>query len=106
MSHIQQRNIAVEIDLTPGHSSIAGNEMADKLAQEAAMEASKFPEEKTITSHPEIKLVCTKYITTQWQRRWEQSDTGRDYYNYFPTVEFKRLFDRPNKKAFSWLLQL
>ena len=106
MSHLQQRNIAVEIDWTPAHSSIAGNEMADKLAKEAAMEASKFPEEKTITSHHEIKLACAKYITTQWQRRWEQSDTGRDYYNYFPTVEFKRLFDHPNKEAFSWLLQL
>ena len=33
-------------------------------------------------------------------------DTGRDYYNYFPTVEFKRLFDQPNKEAFSLLLQL
>ena len=77
MSHLQQRNIAVEIDWTPGHSSIAGNEMTDQLAKEAAMEASKFPEDKTITTHPEIKLAYTKYITTQWQRRWEQSDTGR-----------------------------
>ena len=106
MSHLQQRNTAEEIDWTHEHSSIAGNEMADKMAKEAAMEASKFPEDKTITSHPEIKLACTKYIRTQWQRRWEQSDTGRDYYNYFPTLEFNRLFDQPNKEAFSWLLQL
>ena len=72
----------VEIDWIPGHSSIAGNDVADGLAKEAALEASKFPDEKRTTSHPEIKLACTQYITSQWQRRWEQSDTGRDFYSY------------------------
>ena len=106
INHLQQRNIVVEIDWTPGHSSIAGNDVADGLAKEAALEASKFPEERRTTSHPEIKLACRQYISSQWQRRWEQSDTGRDFYSYCPKVDFKRLFDQPSKEAYSWILQL
>ena len=53
------------------------------------MEASKFPEEKRITSHSEIKLACKQHTSTQWQMRWEQSDTGRDFFKYYPKVEFK-----------------
>ena len=97
INHLQQSNIVVEIDWTPGHSSIAGNDVADGLAKEAALEASKFPEERRTTSHPEIKLACRQYISSQWQRRWEQSDTGRDFYSYCPKVDFKRLFDQPSK---------
>ena len=31
-----------QVDWTPGHSSIAGNKVADRLAKEAALESSKF----------------------------------------------------------------
>ena len=95
IKQLQQRNVHVEIDWTPGHSSIAGNEVADKLAKEAAEEASKFPEEKRIISQPEIKLASNQYITAQWQKRWEYSDTGRDFFSYIPSVNYKSLW--PNR---------
>ena len=106
INHLQHSDIAVAIDWTRGHSSIAGNDFADGFDKEAAVEASKFPEEKRITSHPEIKLACKQYTSTQWQRRWEQSDTGRDFFNYYPKVDFKRLLDQPSKETYSWILQL
>ena len=30
----------------------------------------------------------------------------RDFFNYYPKVEFKRLFDQPSKETYSWILQL
>ena len=74
IKQLQQRNVLVEIDWTPGHSSLAGNEVADRLVKEATEETNKLPEEKRITSQPEIMLAGNQYITAQWQKRWEYSN--------------------------------
>ena len=87
INHVQQSDIAVEINWTPGHSYIAGKDVAvEKLKRRLWTRASSQKKKRT-TSHPEIKLACKQYTSTQWQRRWEQSDTGRDFFNYYPKVE-------------------
>ena len=39
------KDILVQINWTPGHSAIAGNEIADHIAKEAAKEAETFTDE-------------------------------------------------------------
>ena len=74
MSNLQSKGICVQVDWTPGHSSIAGNE-ADRLAKEAALEASNFPEDRMIVSQADIKQASQSYIWLLWQWRYETSQT-------------------------------
>ena len=43
--------------LTTGHSTLAGNEIADHLAKEVAKEAEIFTDERKFTSTADIKLL-------------------------------------------------
>ena len=47
MEILKSQNVTVKINWTPGHAEIAGNEIADKLAKEAAEEAENMPEVDT-----------------------------------------------------------
>ena len=40
---------------TPGHSEVQGNEVADRLAKEAAMEAKELGEETSIVTVQDVK---------------------------------------------------
>ena len=79
---LEQSGVHVEINWAPGHSSIAGNEEADKLAKEAAHEASLFTDDRKTTSISDIKAASQAYTLSQWQRRWDTTEVGRTYYNY------------------------
>ena len=60
MSNLQSKGSCVHVDWIPGHSSIAGNEVADRLAKGAAQEASNFPEDRMIVSRADIKQVAQR----------------------------------------------
>ena len=54
MKSLQEKEVTGDISWTPGHASIAGNEVAGKLAKEAATEASQRPDDKRYTTFQEI----------------------------------------------------
>ena len=85
--------------------AIAG-EIADHLAKEAAKEAETFTDDRKFTTIADIKMASKKYVTSLWQKRWDNSETGRTYHSYFPKVDATRLFDNPTRTAFSQILQL
>ena len=103
---LEQSGVQVEINWAPGHSSIAGNEEADKLAKEAAHEASLFTDDRKTTSISDIKAASQAYTLSQWQRRWDTTEVGRNYYKYHPKVNTKVIYDQPTKEAYSMILQL
>ena len=86
---LEQSGVQVEINWDPGHSSKAGNEEADRLAKEAAHEASLFTDDRKTTSISDIKAASQAYTLSQWQRRWDTTEVGRTYYKYYPKVNTK-----------------
>ena len=65
-----------------------------------------MPEESRIVTIQEVKEASHKACLSKWQSRWENSSTGRRYYELVPTVNHKRRLDLPNKTAFNLILQL
>ena len=44
---LESKNVTIELNWTPGHAEIAGNEIADKLVKDAAKEAENMTEVDT-----------------------------------------------------------
>ena len=53
------------------HASIAGNEIADALAKEAATEAMNQPEGRNSSTILEIKEATKKTQISKWQSKWD-----------------------------------
>ena len=65
IDELKQKGLRIAIDWTPGHADIAGNEIADRLAKEAAKEAEDMDEnqDRVITAvdiKTAVKTSCTK----------------------------------------------
>ncbi|XP_053381875.1 uncharacterized protein LOC128549318 [Mercenaria mercenaria] len=69
--------IKTDIAWTPGHANIFGNEIADRLAKEAASEAETMGESNIPTTLQDIKKAAKKSCEMKWQNRWQLTDTGR-----------------------------
>lgn len=95
----RNHGIKTNIEWTPGHADVMGNETADKLAKEAAKEAEQIPNDahNTITKQ-DVRTAARKHIMIKWQNRWENSNRGRFYFNHHENVEDRVLLDIPNKK--------
>ena len=55
MEILKSQNVTVALNRTPGHAEIAGNEIADTLAKEAAEEAENMPEVDTPLTSIDVK---------------------------------------------------
>ena len=62
ISILKQKDVPTQLDWTPGHSAIAGNEIADRLAKEAAKEAETFADDRKSTSIAEVKMTSKKQL--------------------------------------------
>ena len=88
---LKQKGLEINIAWTPGHADIAGNEIADKLAKEAAKEAESIDEnEDRMVTAQDIKTAVKKSCLKKWQRRWDLSNSGRELYTYRKHVGVKQ----------------
>ena len=87
---LDKRNIDVEITWIAGHSGLNGNNIADSLAKEAAVEASEMePELLNITEPSIVKSEIRKDMFTAWQRQWDISPIARSLHEALPIVPRK-----------------
>lgn len=91
---------------TPGHAGLQGNETADQLAKEGASEALNMPDDYGVVTLQEVKMASHRTCLNKWQWRWENSSTGRRFYEFFPLVADKRGHDHPDKHIYTTILQL
>jgi hypothetical protein len=68
MKRRQKNGIEIKIHWTPGHANVNGNEIADRLAKEAAKEAqqNQLDSHNTITKHfISIPFFCILFILSK-----------------------------------------
>lgn len=80
----------MQISWSPGHADILGNEIADRLAKEAAQEAKELEDDSRVTTMVDIKTAARASCVKKWQSRWEQSDKGRNLYTFRSKVDIKK----------------
>ena len=90
MDILKRQNVEIDINWTPGHAEITGNEIADKLAKEAAFDAENMPEVCTPLTSIDIKRAAKDSCKVKCQNRWEASQAGRHMYDLHPTVIAKK----------------
>ena len=88
---LSKAGTSVNIDWTPGHSGIAGNEIADRLAKEAATEADSMSDDDHVTSQADVRSCARDATCIHWQRRWEVSECGRRLFQFRPQVKPKHI---------------
>ncbi|VDI25109.1 Hypothetical predicted protein, partial [Mytilus galloprovincialis] len=70
----KHHGIRINFDWTPGHADVRGNEIADKLAKEAAKEANQIQKEAHITvTKQDIKTAARILVNKKWQHRWDNT---------------------------------
>ena len=82
IEYFKTKDIVIQIDWTPGHANIHGNEVADILAKEAAEEAENIEETEDISSMIDIRNGARESCMTKWQRQWEVSEKGRHLFKF------------------------
>ena len=59
-------------------------------------------EELRMVTMQAVKEACHKICMTKWQSMWENSSTGRRFYEFYPSVTDKRRHDFPNISTTSY----
>ena len=92
---LDQANKKVTFTWLPSHINIEGNEIADTLAKENR--SNTTPD---IIVPLELKEAYTRvdnYINEKWQARWDNGNTGRNYYNIERVVSNKTKYNNQNR---------
>ena len=82
IKNLEQAGVKVEISWTPGHSDIKGNELADRLAKDAAEEAKEMKDLPPVITMGDIKTAARESGKKKWQDMWENQ---RQADIYLPT---------------------
>jgi len=80
-------NWSIHFGLVKAQNGIEGNELADKLAKEAAEDDGEL---NIVYNRKPITTIATelkKEWITKWQRQWENTDKGALCRSFFPTAE-------------------
>uniref|UniRef100_A0A8C1TCJ5 RNA-directed DNA polymerase from mobile element jockey n=1 Tax=Cyprinus carpio TaxID=7962 RepID=A0A8C1TCJ5_CYPCA len=93
---LKAEGIVVYFCWVPAHIGIVGNEKADQLAKEALKK--NLVDIKVPLGRSEVKSVINKEIIKLWQQRWENSSTGRWYYNIEKSVRKNEQFYGRHRK--------
>ncbi|VDI11801.1 Hypothetical predicted protein [Mytilus galloprovincialis] len=93
------KSTLINLNWTPGHANIKGNDEADSLAKEAAKDAEILAVDDIVFTKQDVKKAARNSVTKKWQRRWENSNAGRHYFRFHPEVKNKVKKDFRQKKS-------
>ena len=87
VTNLHKREVRTVIYWTAGHINLPGNELADRLAKEAATEARDTKIVEANISCSEIKNAFKKESQKRWQKRWDCGKDARFTHSLFPKVK-------------------
>ena len=91
LNTLEESGAHVKIQWSPGHANIQGNEIADRLAKEAAKEAEEMTDYAGIATQSDDRSAARESVEIKWQMRWEVSEKGRNLFIYRPTVKLHKI---------------
>ena len=91
---LMRYGIRTTLSWIPGHANIAGNEIADQLAKEAAKESMSLNEQYNVITMSDVKQAVKTSTKIKWQNRWAISKSGRQLYDLIPMVGNAKPTDR------------
>ena len=86
---LSEEGWTLQIGWVAGHADLAGNELADQQAKEAAHSAKSMPPQQNRLSVSEVKSEIRKQTNNIWQRQWTNSNKGRFTHSLFPHVNHR-----------------
>ncbi|XP_063419173.1 uncharacterized protein LOC134701992 [Mytilus trossulus] len=98
MGTLLRHGILTTLSWIPGHANIAGNEIADQLAKDAAKEASSLNDQYNVITMSDVRCAVKMSTKLKWQSRWTISETGRQLFNLIPIVGKDAQLDKPNNQ--------
>ena len=91
---LQRGGIEVQFCWVPAHKGLTGNEGADKLAKKALQQQIEL---KIVLGKGEGKAMVKKKGMEIWQRRWDDDQKGRGYYQIQNSVNAKEYSEKSRR---------